>query len=98
MTFIQGQLRSLVIVIQRPDLSGLPAEVVAYIEALEQELENVNQGDEEAITRNEAPLGPSEPPTTINVLTISKNGMVKRTPRHHYWRQRRGGMGVFDLD
>lgn len=41
---------------------------------------------------------PAEPPTTRNVITISAAGMAKRTPRHLYGRQRRGGMGIFDLD
>ena len=41
---------------------------------------------------------PAEPPTTRNVITISASGMAKRTPRHLYGRQRRAGMGIFDLD
>ncbi len=40
----------------------------------------------------------SEPPTTMNLITATAAGIVKRTPRHLYDRQRRGGMGVFDLD
>jgi DNA gyrase subunit A len=85
-------------VLQRPDLSMLSPEVVAYIEALEAEVQALRQGDEEAAARSEPPSEPSEPPTTINLITISAGGQAKRTPRHHYWRQRRGGMGVFDLD
>jgi DNA gyrase subunit A len=81
---------------ERPDLSSLPADVVAYIEALEQELAHLQS--EEAIGRSEAPLEPSEPPTTMQVISISAAGVAKRTPRHLYLRQRRGGMGVFDLD
>lgn len=91
--------------IERPNLSHLPAAVVAYIEALEQELlalqartlpvaqppqprraEAAEEGDE-----------PAEPPTTLNVITLSAAGTGKRTPRHLYRRQRRGGMGIFDL-
>jgi DNA gyrase subunit A len=34
----------------------------------------------------------------MNVITLSLEGMAKRTPRHLYVRQRRGGMGVFDLE
>jgi DNA gyrase subunit A len=68
-------------------------EVVAYIEALEAALEQSPGMDE-----RELPLEPSEPPTTINVITISTNGLAKRTPRHFYTRQRRGGMGVFGMD
>jgi DNA gyrase subunit A len=33
----------------------------------------------------------------VQVITISRLGQIKRTPRHFYGRQRRGGMGVFDL-
>jgi DNA gyrase subunit A len=81
---------------ERPDLSNLPAAVLAYIETLEQELAHMQSsaGPE----RGEAPLEPSEPPTTVQVITISRGGVAKRTPRHLYLRQRRGGMGVFDLD
>jgi DNA gyrase subunit A len=44
------------------------------------------------------PLETTEPPTTLNVITISASGFAKRTPRHLYPRQRRGGMGIFDLE
>jgi DNA gyrase subunit A len=46
---------------------------------------------------NEPPV-PAEPPTTRNLITISAAGVAKRTPRHLYGRQRRSGMGIFDLD
>lgn len=82
---------------ERPDLSNLPDEVVAYIEALEQELAHM-QSEESSSARSEAPLEPSEPPTTVQVISISAAGVAKRTARHLYLRQRRGGMGVFDLD
>lgn len=84
----------------RPDLSNLPDEVRAYIESLETELARLQRsktGSATAAAKTDAPE-PSEPPTTINVLTISKAGTIKRTPRHFYSRQRRGGMGVFDLE
>ncbi len=83
--------------LQRPDLSGLPAAVLAYIEALEARLASQEAADEPA-ARADAPFVPSEPPTTSNVITVSATGFAKRTPRHLYARQRRGGMGVFDLD
>src|SRR5262245_48873138 len=83
--------------IERPDLTHLPPEVVAYIEALEAEVAEARAADDDA-ARNEPPLEPSEPPTSMNLITISAAGFAKRTPRHHYLRQRRGGMGVFDLD
>jgi DNA gyrase subunit A len=82
---------------ERPDLSNLPDDVVAYIEALEQELAHL-QSEDAAAGRSDAPLEPSEPPTTMQVISISAAGVAKRTPRHLYLRQRRGGMGVFDLD
>lgn len=79
---------------ERPDLSGLPAEVVAYIEALETELAH-QRG------RPESPRAaalPEEPPTPYSIITVSRRGAAKRSPRHLYGRQRRGGMGVFDID
>ncbi len=79
--------------LERPDLRNLQPEVVAYIEALEAALEQSAAAED-----RELPLEPSEPPTTINVVTISTNGLAKRTPRHFYTRQRRGGMGVFGMD
>lgn len=84
----------------RPDLSGLPADVIAYIEALEQQLEAraAEPPARTEPTRAEAVFEPSEPPTTAHVITISAAGLAKRTPRHLYGRQRRGGMGIFDLE
>ncbi len=79
---------------ERPDLTNLPDAVIAYIEALEAQLATAQDGG----GRVEEPLEPSEPPTTINIVTVTAGGVAKRTPRHLYFRQRRGGMGVFDLD
>lgn len=81
----------------RPDLSSLPPAVVAYIEALESAVDRLADEGGRSEERQE-PLEPSEPPTTIQVITISTQGLAKRTPRHHYSRQRRGGMGVFGMD
>jgi DNA gyrase subunit A len=84
---------------QRPDLSQVGPEVRAYIDELEAELESLRRAGPSR--RQEAmgsPPEPSEPPTSRNVITISAAGMAKRTPRHHYERQRRGGMGIFDLE
>ncbi len=80
----------------RPDLSGLSEDVVAYIQALEERVEALQE--QSAQEPGGEDVGYTEPPTTMNVVTISANGMAKRTPRHLYSRQRRGGMGVFDLD
>lgn len=82
--------------IERPDLEGLPADVVAYIEALEARLST--QGASSRAPREETPLEPDEEPTTINLITITRSGIAKRTPRHFYGRQRRAGMGIFDID
>lgn len=84
--------------IDRPDLSQLDPAVQAYIEALEAELERLRQAEQADEPRITAPLEPSEPPTTLNIITVSVSGQAKRTPRHLYFRQRRGGMGIFDLE
>lgn len=84
--------------LERPDLSQVSPEVRAYIEALEAELLDL-QGDEDAPSiSNIPPLETNEPPTTLNVITVTRSGLAKRTPRHLYSRQRRGGMGIFDLE
>jgi len=90
--------------IPRPDLTDLPDNVAAYIEALEAELLLLKSS---ALPKRAATAATStddsdeadytEPPTTINLITISAAGLAKRTPRHYYTRQRRGGMGIFDL-
>jgi DNA gyrase subunit A len=68
-----------------------------YIEALEAEVTRLSgPGADEPIGEQLASV--SEPPTSLNVITVSHNSVAKRTPRHLYARQRRGGMGVFDLD
>lgn len=82
----------------RPDLSGLPEDVLAYIEELEDRLATLQQRGSAASEPAAEEFEPNEAPTTINVITVSASGIAKRTPRHFYSRQRRGGMGVFDLD
>jgi DNA gyrase subunit A len=85
--------------IERPDLSAVEPAVIAYIEALERELLRLGAasvGGEKAADTDEP--DPGEPATTINVITVSAAGAAKRSPRHLYGRQRRGGMGVFGLD
>lgn len=78
--------------LERPDLSKASPEVQQYIAYLELKIEQL-----EGSRPRSGAAEPSEPPTTLNVITISRNGLAKRTPRHLYARQRRGGMGVFDL-
>jgi len=88
--------------LERPDLSSADPAVRAYVEGLEAEVARLRAsplaappGEE---IENAVPLEPQEPPTTLNVVTISAGGAAKRTPRHLYDRQRRGGMGIFDLE
>jgi DNA gyrase subunit A len=83
----------------RPDLSDVAPAVRAYIETLEAALADLQAAQAAAEDESrETPLEPSEPPTTINVITVSAAGLAKRTPRHLYARQRRGGMGVFGVE
>lgn len=79
---------------ERPNLDNAPPEWVAYIEYLEERLMEL-QADEAPAGRTAVP---NEPPTTAQVISISQQWVAKRTPRHFYTRQRRGGMGNFDLD
>jgi DNA gyrase subunit A len=86
---------------QRPDLSNVEQTIRNYIEYLEAQLQlkfkqKTISGEGKNQIGNDYSF--TEPPTTINILTFSKQGMVKRTPRHHYSRQHRGGMGIFDLE
>lgn len=84
---------------ERPDLSNLDPQIRAYIEHLESRLKVADhpaRSVEKPIDRTE--ILPSEPPTTINVVTISREGYGKRTPRHLYDRQHRSGIGIFDLE
>lgn len=78
--------------VDRPDLTGLPPEIIAYIDYLEAQLPSQPRAATNESTE------PSEAATTVQLITISRGGQAKRTPRHRYGRQRRGGMGVFDLD
>lgn len=81
--------------LERPDLEGVSPEVRAYIELLEKRLKIGIQPE-----MNEIPETPliEEQPTNICIITISRDGHAKRTFRHLYPRQHRGGMGIFDLD
>ena len=92
---------------QRPDLSKIDPEIVAYIEYLERKA-NLKPGEgrpvasrvtvreEEVPERIEAL--PAEGETTYGIITITNEGQAKRTHRHLYTRQHRGGMGVFGID
>lgn len=90
---------------QRPDLSSVDPVVVAYIEYLEKKV-GLRQARAAAANSGEHDLSPerinealpAEHETTINIITASRNGLAKRTYRHLYNRQHRGGMGVFGID
>jgi DNA gyrase subunit A len=88
---------------QRPDLSFVSPEVVDYIEYLEAQISQSNQAKPakaiviEKPIREEQPL-PAEPPSKVNIFTASHLGSAKKTARHLFSRQHRGGMGVFDID
>ena len=87
--------------LERPDLSKASPEIKAYIESLESEIATLRQDNKKQFDDYEPPvplLETSEPPTTINLITATASGIAKRTPRHLFSRQRRGGMGIFDLD
>lgn len=85
--------------IERPDLSKLDPQVRAYIESLEAALHELREpSDQSSSALSQETLEQEQRPTTLNVITLSPSGTGKRTPRNLYSRQRRGGMGVFDLD
>jgi DNA gyrase subunit A len=86
---------------KRPDLARLDPDIRAYIEYLEHSLESANLRSEKSIDdipENLEPIETQEAPTTRQVITLSHRGRIKRTERHLYPRQRRGGMGVFELE
>lgn len=92
---------------KRPDLTGVAPDVAAYIDYLEKEVGHshtrhgatVSSGHEaEGEDPSLPPLDVTEPPTTSQIISISQSGLIKRTARHLYERQRRGGMGIFDID
>ncbi len=93
---------------ERPDLSNVDPIIRAYIESLEAELlqhttVRTRRASTSAVSDEEdetllPPLVLTEEPTTLNVITLTGRGTAKRTPRHLYQRQRRSGMGIFDID
>jgi DNA gyrase subunit A len=89
--------------LERPDLSQVAPSVKAYIEALEAELARLKPRKEQNLTVSQVStepeiFEPGELPNTLSLITVSHLGQIKRTSRHLYQRQRRGGMGVFDLE
>jgi DNA gyrase subunit A len=85
--------------LKRPDLTQVDPEVRAYIENLEKELDFFRGKGEDASSPRPGPVAePAELPTTQNLVILTAQGIAKRTPRHLYQRQRRGGMGIFDIE
>jgi len=88
--------------IERPDLREVSPEVLAYIESLEAALaaRTTRHVRLQVTAAPDLDAEPElcEPPTTVNLITLTAGGLLKRTPRHLYGRQRRGGMGIFDLE
>lgn len=89
---------------QRPNLSKIDPEILAYIEYLEKKVGLKAQGSsavrepiEEVPDRSSEALSPDHDITT-QILTFSRDGLAKRTFRHLFTRQHRGGMGVFGID
>jgi DNA gyrase subunit A len=87
---------------ERPDLSQADPALRAYVEHLEAQLAQLRaeraDGSEPEPGEPLPPLEPSEPPTSLNLITLSRAGLAKRVARHLYTRQRRGGMGLLDLE
>jgi DNA gyrase/topoisomerase IV subunit A len=90
---------------QRPDLTNVDPVVLAYIEYLEKKAGSrprvVSTNNDEQLElhpERAAEALPAEHETTTSIITVSTNGTAKRTYRHLYTRQHRGGMGVFGVD
>ncbi len=83
---------------EKPDLIGVDEEVLAYIAYLEGEVQKSKQSKKSRASSSSANPEPTEAPTTMQIITLSRNGVIKRTPRHLYARQKRAGMGVFEID
>ena len=82
----------------RPDLTGVDDEIVAYINYLENNIVQATRPKSRSSSAASMPAEPTEPETTIQLITLSRAGLIKRTPRHLYARQKRAGMGVFEID
>ena len=87
---------------QRPDLTGVDPEIVAYIEYLEKKVgarpqRSPASQDAELAPERAGEALPAERETTFTIITAGDN-FAKRTYRHLYTRQHRGGMGVFGID
>jgi DNA gyrase subunit A len=85
---------------ERPDLTQTPQSVIEYIEYLEEIVRQTKSSKatatSEEIAADATPIT-QEPPTSIQILTASSFGYAKRTARHHYIPQHRGGTGNADM-
>lgn len=88
---------------ERPDLVNINPDVIAYVEYLETRIAALEGKRSRPLTpaeddrRSETAL-PQETASTDSLFTLSAAGKLKRTFRHLFSRQHRGGMGIFDLD
>jgi DNA gyrase subunit A len=89
---------------ERPDLTNIRTDVLVYIEFLEARINALEGSKRSRVVQEVEPeirrdvALPEEAPTTESLVSLSSQGKIKRTQRHLYTRQHRGGMGVFDLD
>lgn len=92
---------------QRPDLSKIDPEVLAYIEFLEKKaslrtvkstMGETRQDDADLAPERASQALPAEQETAVNMIIATREGLAKRTNRHLFTRQHRGGMGVFAID
>ncbi len=86
---------------ERPNLTNIPKPVVDYIEYLETLIGQIKSTKTTITTADSLnfdalPLKP-ESPTTIQIISVSRLGFAKRTARHHYLPQHRGGTGNPDF-
>jgi len=84
--------------LSRPDLSGASPEVREYIAYLEEQIRVLIDSQSLQSVENGEYLASSEPVGPYQIIIATSSGIAKRTPLHLYPRQRRGGMGIFDLD
>lgn len=90
---------------QRPDLSNLDPSIIEYIEYLERKV-SVRPGRASVSSSEPFDLSPERasealPPeheSSAFIVTVTAGGVAKRTPRHTYTRQHRGGMGGYGID
>lgn len=88
---------------QRPDLNNIDPEVIAYIEFLEKKagVHNAKPGDTQPVElppERASQSLPAERETSVNIIIASHYGYAKRSFRHLFTRQHRGGMGVLGMD